>query len=196
MRKEISRLRDQLSLKERKQYSEMIQRRITELSIYQEARTILYFVSFRSEVDTIPLIQDGLALNKRVVLPISDPSRGCLTFSEMRDCERELSPGAYGILEPKKEFMRPVQAPEIDFVLMPGLVFDLYGYRIGYGGGYYDRFLGELASKPSLIAIAFDLQIYNEPLPYEEHDIPVDFIATEKRLINCRENRKKLFGRR
>ncbi|AZR73085.1 5-formyltetrahydrofolate cyclo-ligase [Anoxybacter fermentans] len=194
LRRKISQLRDQLSERKRELYSKKIRQRLEGLLSYKKAHTILYFVSFRSEVNTIPLIKKGLAIGKRVILPITNLSTGRLTFSELKDFDKELVVGTYGILEPKKEFIRPVQPEEIDFVLMPGLVFDHNGYRIGYGGGFYDRFLGELTRRPKLVAVAYELQVMDKPLPHEDHDIPVDMIVTEKRLIYCVKNRKEEVG--
>lgn len=191
LRKEISRLRDQMDLELRRQYSLAIQTTVEGLSTYQKARTVSYFVSFRSEVDTLLLIQSGLMSGKRVVLPITDVENKCLIFSELQDFERELTLSTYGILEPKPEFIRPVSYQEIDLVLTPGLVFDLFGYRIGYGGGFYDRFLGEVDPRPETVALAFDLQVFAEVLPHDRYDIPVDQIVTEKRTILCKENRER-----
>ncbi len=191
LRKEISRLRDELSITDRQLFSRSIHKRVLSHPEYQKADTILYFISFRSEIDTISLIKDGLISGKKVVIPITNLEEGYLTFSELRDFEQELEYGAYNILEPKTEYIRPVVPEEIELVLNPGLVFDELGYRIGYGGGYYDRFLGGLDKKPFLLAPAYELQVISDAIPYEEYDIPVDLIATERRLIPCRENREK-----
>jgi len=98
----------------------------------------------------------------------------------------ELEPGYYNILTPKQEFIRYIDPSEIDLVIVPGAVFDREGYRVGYGGGYYDKFLSSKIRKDiSKIAIAFDLQIVDK-VPREEHDISVDYIITEKEIIKCK----------
>lgn len=185
LRQSISRMRDRLTPEERAAYSRIIQDHLLKMESYQQAHTVTYFVSFRSEVDTIPLIKQGLASGKRVLLPITDLKNRQLLFSELRDFERELCLSSYGILEPKPEWIRLVPVDEIDFILTPGLVFDRLGYRIGYGGGFYDRFLASLTQKPPTVAVAYSLQVLEEALPHEEYDIPVDWIATETGLIHC-----------
>lgn len=191
LRNRIQRLRGQLTEEERQRFSLEICRQVSAISQYQRAKTILYFMSFRSEVETRPLILEGLAQQKKVILPLTDIDQQKLSFSELRNLATELQIGAYGICEPKAEYIRTVSAREIDLVLTPGLVFDETGYRIGYGGGYYDRFLGSLRKKPFLIALAFELQVLHTPLPVEEFDIPVDLIVTERRVILCQEKREK-----
>lgn len=190
LRQAILRLRDQLSPEERASYSRTIRTHVESLPVYREAQTVAYFVSFKSEVDMIPLIRQGLAEGKRVLLPIADIESRKLTFSELQDFDVELSLSTYGILEPKKEFIRPVAYEEIELVLTPGVVFDRLGYRIGYGGGFYDRFLGSLAVKPPTVAIAFDLQVSDSLLPREGFDMPVDQIITERRKIPCEDFRE------
>lgn len=189
LRQIVSRMRDSLTPEERAAYSAVIQDRIMGMECYRQAQTVAYFVSFRSEVDTIPLIRHGLAAGKRVLLPVVDRAAHRLLFSELRDFAGELSLSTYGILEPKPEYHRPVAAAEIEFVLTPGLVFDIWGYRIGYGGGFYDRFLSGLERKPRTVAVAYSLQVLDEPLPHEGFDIPVDRIVTEHGVVQCREKR-------
>lgn len=74
---------------------------------------------------------------------------------------------------------------DLDAIIVPGLVFDLQGYRIGYGGGYYDRFLGSLSRKKSTLSLAFPFQVVEEELPKEAYDIPVDFLVTSEQCIAC-----------
>lgn len=188
LRRKIATLRDTLSPEVREEYSARIRERLESLPEYQAAGVVSYFVSFRSEVNTVPVIQDALENGKRVLLPITELEKKQLIFSELRNFAIELSPGAYGILEPGREYIRPVPGEEIDIVLAPGLVFDLRGYRVGYGGGFYDRFLASLEERPLVVALAFDLQVIKEPVPHEKYDIPVDLIVTEKRLIICNED--------
>lgn len=191
LRNEISKRRDQLSSEVRDQLSDQIKIQLEKVFDYQEAQTIACFVSFRSEVNTIPLIKDRLEKEKRIVLPITNLDEREIFFSELKDFDQELELGTYGILEPKPEYIRPIEVEEIDLVLMPGLVFDEQGYRIGYGGGYYDRFLSKMAKRPLLVALAFDLQVIGESIPFEKFDIPVDLVVTEKGVIDCHINRKR-----
>lgn len=185
LRKEISQRRDALKEDLRVEYAQLIKERLENLPVYQNAKTISYFVSFRSEVNTVPLIEEALLNHKRVLLPITNLAERQLIFSELRNFREELLHGAYGILEPKPEYVRPIPGEEIDLVLTPGLVFDKRGYRIGYGGGFYDRFFAGLTVAPLKIALAYDLQVIDRLIPAEPFDMPVDMIVTEKRLIIC-----------
>ncbi|MBI4399828.1 5-formyltetrahydrofolate cyclo-ligase, partial [Candidatus Micrarchaeota archaeon] len=105
-----------------------------------------------------------------------------IELSEIRSLE-ELAPGAYGILEPKKEFLRPAGYEEIQLVIVPGIAFDLKGNRIGYGLGYYDKLLPKL--KCPKLALAFNFQVLPE-IVEEKHDVKVDKIITETDVINIK----------
>lgn len=190
-RNHIKRLRNRLTKDEHQRFSREICQRVLAQPRYRRAKTILYFFSFQSEVETRPLINTGLVQQKKVILPLANIDQGTLSFFEVRDLTTELEIGAYGIWEPKAEHLRSVCPHEIELVLTPGLVFDQRGYRIGYGGGYYDRFFGGLSKKPYLVALAFELQVLSTPLPVLEFDIPVDLIVTEQRVIFCQEKRKR-----
>jgi 5-formyltetrahydrofolate cyclo-ligase len=91
-------------------------------------------------------------------------------------------PGVFGILEPRKESARIFNPEEIDLVIVPGVAFDEHRNRIGFGAGFYDRFLESVRPSCAKIGIAFEFQIYDE-VPVEEHDIPLDLVITEKRTI-------------
>ncbi len=96
----------------------------------------------------------------------------------------ELAPGYMGIPEPVNP--RVADAANIDVALVPGLVFDVCGGRIGYGGGVYDRLLPKLRAGILRIGLAYDFQVQSEALPQEAHDLPMDYIVTEKQWIDCR----------
>lgn len=139
---------------------------------------IMFFASFRSEVDTLPMIQRALAEGKRVVLP-KVQGEGLALF-EIRDFETDVSPGTWGIPEPCEK--RPVMLDAVDLVLVPGLAFDEYGNRLGYGAGFYDKLLA-VCSKTT-VALAFEVQMISA-VPAALHDIPVKKIVTEKRVITA-----------
>jgi 5-formyltetrahydrofolate cyclo-ligase len=104
-----------------------------------------------------------------------------LLLSEIRDFPGELSQGSFGILEPKAEFIRPVSPEELEIVVVPGVAFDYEGTRIGYGGGFYDRFLKEVKDA-TIIGLAYECQILPK-LPRKDHDVRVDKIITPKCII-------------
>ena len=167
----------------RRASDEAIRARLRELPVFAEARVVLTYVSVGAEVDTRALIEGLLAEGRRVAVPLSRPSAHTMNFHEIRSLD-ELRPGAHRIPEP------PADAPALavpDMVrsvcLVPGLVFDGAGHRVGYGGGYYDRFLPFYPGWK--VAPARTTQLSSNPLPVGPHDVPVDYIVTEGVSWSC-----------
>jgi 5-formyltetrahydrofolate cyclo-ligase len=184
LRKKILALRDALSEEERKQKSLSIRHYLFSLPEFASAQTVAFFISFKTEVLTESMIRDALSRFKKVVVPITDLTKRRLVFSRLIDFSEDLSPGTWGILEPKPACVRPVSLEEIDLVITPGAVFDRMGNRIGYGGGFYDGLLSSVG-KPA-VGLAFSLQII-ERVPTEPgHDVPVDMIITEEGITRCK----------
>lgn len=155
------------------------------------AKTVMFYVSFRSEVETEKMIRNALDVRKRVVIPVVDGEE--IVAAEIKNFKKELTKGSFGIREPKKEFRGRVDQKEIDLVIVPGVVFDKRGGRLGYGRGYYDRFLRSKSIRLrmgrshqcAVIGLAFDLQIA-EKIPLVEKDVRVDKIVTESGIIDCK----------
>lgn len=147
-----------------------------------DANTIMAFLDFNKEVQTDMIINHLRSLGKKVLVPITILKTRELIPSEIRDIENEVKIGTYGIREPKEEYVRPVDKKDIDLVIVPAVAYDINGYRLGYGGGFYDRFLETLRDDAKAIGIAFDLQIFDE-VPKEDHDAKLNCIVTEKRII-------------
>lgn len=181
LRKEMLKKRSQLSKDKRNLLSEDISNSLYQTEYYKQAKTIMAFISFGSEINTRYLIEKSINLGKKIVIPVTIPETKELKVSQLLDYS-ELELGFYNILTPKEEFLRFVDPSTIDLVLVPGLIFAKNGYRIGYGGGYYDRFLSKLDPKVPKIGIAFDLQVQDR-VPTNQYDIPVDFILTEKSFM-------------
>jgi len=178
LRKEIKSKRDKLPTYEVLRRSNEIVARLKELQNFKEANVIACYISFGSEVYTHGLIKEYVK-KKEILVPIVDKGSKNLFLSHLKDW-KELDSGAYGILEPKKEFLRIKSYNEIEAVIVPGIVFDRKGNRIGYGAGYYDRLLKKVKAKK--IALAYDFQVM-ERIPNEEHDVRMDVIVTEKEVI-------------
>jgi 5-formyltetrahydrofolate cyclo-ligase len=180
IRKKILKLRNDMTPGEIAVKSGLIIRLLTELRDLREASTLMVFLSFGSEILTDDLLRWGWEAGKRMVITLCRPEdRGvtpCLLGSFA-----ELEIGHYGIREPKAENIRPVPREEIDAILVPAVAFDRRGYRVGYGGGYYDRFLPEIP-RALRIGAAFSCQIVAE-IPAGPHDVPVDWIVTEAETI-------------
>lgn len=178
LRKQVLAARDALSPEERGDKSRKIEELLFALPEFRSARTVLFFASFRSEVETGPMIRRALASGKRLVLPKVAGSE--LGLFEVRELEKDVAPGAWGIPEPRET--RPVRLAEIDLVIVPGAAFDERGNRIGYGAGFYDKLLPGFPGMT--VALAFESQII-ESIPASAHDIPVRKIVTEKRVITA-----------
>lgn len=184
LRKKVQELRDALPREERERLSRMIMENLWKVPEFRDARTVLFFISFRSEVDTLPMIERALKEGKVVCVPCTDSSNHQMVASRLLDLEEDLRTGNYDILEPRRECLRPVPPEELDVVLMPGVAFDLTGGRLGYGGGYYDRFLEKCSARCLLLAPAFEVQLV-EHVPCADHDRHVHKIVTERRIIDC-----------
>ncbi|HAE91508.1 MAG TPA: 5-formyltetrahydrofolate cyclo-ligase [Tissierella sp.] len=185
LRKKILQKRAELSTENIVNYSNIIENKLYKMDYYKNAKTIMSFISFGDEIITHEIIKNSIKNGKSVVVPITIPETKELKVSKILDFS-ELEIGYYNILTPKKDFLRFIDFNTIDLVLVPGVVFARDGYRVGYGGGYYDRFLSKFKEKVNTIGLAFDLQIVEE-VPKDSFDIPVDFIITEKETINCLE---------
>lgn len=182
MRKQIFALRDSLAAGEISDKSGAIGGQLEQLPFYREARVIMFFLSFRSEVDTSGMVKDNLARGKRVLVPKAVHEGRGLIPSELIDYEKDLAPGYYGIPEPQPGTLRPVDPLAIDLLIVPGVAFDLQGNRLGYGGGYYDRFFERLRPGVPLVALTFELQLVEE-VPVEPWDRRMDWLVTEERAI-------------
>lgn len=185
VRRAVLKERAKLSPEVHETYSTKIMELVASTTYYKNAGTIMCFVSFGSEMDTSMIINKALEDGKRVAVPIAVHETKELIPSVIASMD-ELEPGYFNILTPKSEFIRPIEPNEIDLVLVPGVAFDHHGYRVGYGGGFYDRFLTRIRKDTKKIAIGFSLQILDQ-VPRESFDLPVDMIISEKGLLPCDE---------
>jgi len=163
--------------------SAAIVNRLMALDAVRAAPVLLSYISSKdNEVDTHRFVDRLLTANRTVLAPVAE-NRGLLAWSRLENLS-ELAPGRFGILEPMPAYRRLVVPPTNAPVLVPGIAFSRTGRRIGYGGGYYDRFL---AGHPGpKIGLAFELQIIDEFDAFS-HDVPVDVVVTESAVYNRRE---------
>jgi 5-formyltetrahydrofolate cyclo-ligase len=132
----------------------------------------------------MPMIQEAITLQKRVVVPVVIPESMDMHLSELLK-DSPLVPGPLGTLQPSPDQIRLINTSEIDLMLVPGVAFDRHGHRLGRGFGYFDRLLGQSFKKPMpIIALAYELQLV-EHIPVMDHDKTVDKIITEERVIDC-----------
>ncbi|MCX5899379.1 MAG: 5-formyltetrahydrofolate cyclo-ligase [Proteobacteria bacterium] len=165
------------------QNSSLITDRLYRMSRVQDACSWFVYVSFLSEVETYSLLRMLLADGRQVSVPCVDRSSLVMSASRLTSIEHDLAPGCFGIPEPAAGCLRPVGSRTIDVVIVPGAAFAVDGFRLGYGGGYYDRFLKNCPAVT--IGLAFDMQVVDR-VPHDvQRDVPLDYIVTEKRLIHC-----------
>lgn len=169
LRKEIRQKKQKMTCQEIRERSEKLTALFLQSDYYRNARTVYGYLPYNQEVRTEPLLQQALKDGKRVAVPkcYGDEMR----FIYLTDLS-QVAPGYAGIPEPILD--EPVAREEDALVLMPGVAFTKAGDRIGYGGGFYDRFLSQEPAHPT-VALCYDFQVV-ESLPTEEFDIPVDLV--------------------
>jgi len=146
------------------------------LEEYKSAKTIMCYISLDSEVNTWEFIKSKLADGKEIVVPYIDVN-DVLSVSKLKSFDN-LVVGKYGVLEPKNKLLYD---EKIDLMILPGLAFDVNGSRIGFGKGYFDKFLSK-HTKSVKVALAFEEQIIDF-IPTTKYDVYMDVIVTDKRLI-------------
>ena len=176
--------RDSLPPEVRAAASDAISARVLALPEFTNASAVLLTFPFRSEWDTLPLVRAALAGGKTVAIPRVDIKTRMLELHSITEPDRDVGAGHRGVPEPWHHCPRIGHAA-IDFVLVPGVAFDGEGRRLGYGGGFYDRLLPLLLPHVARVAGAFDLQIVDR-VPAAPHDIAIDAIVTESRMIAVR----------
>ncbi len=185
LRKYVIAARNKLAADIIKEKSSVITSKLIRLEEYRRAGTIMAYVDFRNEVQTGPIIEDALQRGKRVAVPVTDVANKKITPSLVKNYPEDLEPGTWGIPEPKPGLVRPIPPGEIDMVIVPGVAFDTAGNRLGYGGGFYDRFLPETAPGCVYVALAYEIQIRPNVYP-SEHDQPIHILVTEDRVLDFR----------
>jgi 5-formyltetrahydrofolate cyclo-ligase len=186
LRYEYLKKRDKIEPFLRYTYSNMILSNIKKMKEYEDSKVVMFYLSYGSEVITDMMINEFLSDGKEVAVPvIQNPGDGIMTavkIDKLEDCIDKV----YGIRQPEFNEDDVVAGNEIDLIFVPGIVFDTNGYRIGYGKGYYDRWLkGTDVSKR--VGIAFEVQLI-EKIPNGKYDLPVGRLLTENRVIEIVKN--------
>ena len=169
LRKEIRDLKRAMTEEEIVARSEKLGRLFADSQAYLEAKTIYGYLPYNQEVRTVPMLEQALKDGKKVAVPKVFGDTMHFIYLQDLSCVEK---GYAGIPEPVAD--EPVAEDKTALVLMPGLAFTRNGDRMGYGGGFYDRFLAEEPDHPTL-ALCYDFQIVDK-LPTEEFDIPVDTV--------------------
>jgi len=176
LRRRIGELRSAQEPEQASRKSAMICRHLQQLPELTRAQNIMAYAAMGREADVAPYWEKEWAEGKTILLPrVKGEYMEAVRFRGWR----ETRPGPFGIKEPEGE---PFSPAAIEVVLVPGLVFDYNGHRLGYGKGYYDRFLPLLTADAFFCGIAFELQLVDRVFP-TERDVRLHAIVTESQII-------------
>ena len=182
IRNNLKTARNEMNPDIRKKASETIFKRLKSLPVYKNSDSVFIFVSMGSEVETIQWIPEILK-EKKVYVPLA-PKGGAMIMTmimtEIKSLD-ELEPNPLGILELPGDKIKDRRRESVDLIITPGLAFDGEGYRMGYGGGYYDRFFA--THDGHRLGVGFHDQLVEE-LPRDEYDLPVDAFLSEKDYLS------------
>lgn len=167
-------------------YSANILAGIKKLSVYEKAKTVLFYLSYGSEVVTDFMVKSAIEEGKVVAVPaikiIGDVKMQVVRIARLEDANRYV----YGIRQPEINPDEIITKADVDLAFIPAIAFDVNGHRIGYGKGYYDRWLEHVPISKT-VGLAYDFQI-TDKLPTGQHDLPVGTIITEKRIVQIIQN--------
>lgn len=150
------------------------------LDSFKNAKSVMFYCSFSGEVDTKLMVDYALAQGKKVFLPCANEKAKTLNALEFNS-KCVLEKGPYGILQPIQKAKKSRAVKHFDIVVVPAIAFDKCGYRVGFGHGYYDRFLAS-ANYSFSVGLAYDFAVVKS-LPKESFDVPVNVLITEKRVV-------------
>jgi 5-formyltetrahydrofolate cyclo-ligase len=182
IRRSIRAARRGLSAGARLASSRRVWERVVGLTCYQHARVVLGYMAIDHEVLTDGLLRQAMASGKQLVLPVVSGDRQDMALYAIEDLRRDVAPGYRGILEPQPRRACLVALEALELALVPGVAFDLRGGRLGFGAGFYDRLLSRLPRHIPTVGLAFDFQVIPR-LPFEPHDMLLEAIVTEHRII-------------
>ena len=161
--------------------SQKITEKLLSMNCVKDASTIMLYLDFNNEVKTDQLITKLISLRKTVAAPVTLKDERKLIPFKIANLKDGLNVGAYGIREPKKDPYNELNVEDIDILIVPAVAYDKDCYRLGYGGGFYDRFIELLREDAITIGIAFDLQIFDS-IPKENHDAQLNYVITENNM--------------
>ncbi len=180
LRSTYTQIRDKISPEDKALLDRRICERITSLVSYRFADTILLYAPIKSEVNILPIAEAALKAGKRIAFPRCIPKRSQMVFHYINSTD-ELFSQSYSIPEPREDapvFDKSVpHSRESCLCLIPALIYDRNGYRIGYGKGYYDRYLRDF--KGSKAGIVYNC-CFIDSVPHGKFDLKVDFIVSER----------------
>ncbi|SER21314.1 5-formyltetrahydrofolate cyclo-ligase [Piscibacillus halophilus] len=172
------RLLKHITKEQKKQYLKDISNRLYQTHWWKNSDVIALTIARDIELDTLPIIEEGWKQGKQIVIPKCYPDNHLMNFYLFTN-QHELENVYLDLYEPKEDPKKLVQPNQIDLIIVPGLLFDFQGFRIGYGGGYYDRYLANYPH--SKISLAMEQQLVKH-VPHDQYDLPVDAVISEKNI--------------
>ncbi|MFP4021989.1 MAG: 5-formyltetrahydrofolate cyclo-ligase [Halanaerobium sp.] len=166
-------------------WSSKINKYFLNLPQLKKAKKVMAYASMRKEIETFDLMEKLLDQGYLLYLPFTRKDIVDLGTAQINDLDSDLKDGVYGVQEPAVKIRDEKPPEDLDLIIVPGACFTRSGYRIGYGGGYYDSFLSKHANQALKIGFCYDRFILDS-IPVEEHDVPVDIIITEKEIIRTK----------
>lgn len=160
----------------------LVQGRVLDMAQWREAREVMLYMAFRNEVRTDALLADAWARGVRVLLPRCRPGEAGGMDVACVTCAEEVRPGAYGIPEPDPAVCRALETYAPEIVVVPGVAYGRRGFRVGYGGGYYDRFLAGPGREALSLGLAYGFQLVDE-VPADSWDARVAAVCTETEIV-------------
>ena len=158
----------------------MAQQMFLNSSIYKSAKTIMLYMPLGNETDTSDILKSAFDDGKCVVLPVTDKQSGIIT-PVIATTDTVYKKGAFSVTEPQSDTL--VDVSQIDVILVPGIVFDKKGARIGFGRGCFDMLLKN--AKAIKVGYCYDFQVVRK-IPCEKHDIKMDYIVSENKITECK----------
>lgn len=188
-RKRLLQKRNEMSLKDAKERSGSI---CEKLKALPEFRHVMVYLATGNECDLDSYIDEMMKKGVSVYVPVCT-GKGIMEASLLKNTKEDLEIGTFGIRAPKKEAQRFVSPEILDAVIVPGVGFDQKGNRLGFGGGFYDRYLPQTRPDCKKIAVCYEIQLLEDVCP-EKHDFPMDGIVTEKTIYLLTEgNNSEIF---
>ena len=187
IRRIIRDYRDAMPSNEVEKRSANIHRNLFAFEEYINAMRIMLYASFRNEVDTRKIIDNLIMNGKKAYLPLVRKDSATLEVYKINDFEKDTVVGSFGVMEPKTIIEKCNSLEDIQLFLIPGIVFDRNGNRIGWGKGYYDNFLGNLSKQTKKYALAYDFQVIGK-IDATKNDVPIDGLITESGVLRFHRN--------
>jgi len=188
LRKQVLERRDAMTAQEHHASTADLLMHLSSLPEWKKAKTVLLYLGIKTEFDPTPFVEAALSMEKTVALPRILKSEHRLEIRQVQSLDQDLVSGVWGLREPDPQVCPEMEPNLLDFVLVPGVAFDLQGNRMGYGAGFYDRLLSNPLLTAPRVSAFFSEQLVDQ-VPHEPHDLPVDILVMPNQIVRVGSNR-------